>query len=138
MLEFELLQVAIGTRSEFSSAPTADDWSRLFQFAKKQAMIGVLFSAIERLPQEQRPPKAMLMEWFGLAEYIKRQNALLNKRAGEITEKMAADGYRSVVMKSRRMRPTTRILNCVHRAILTSGWMVTEMHWCSMWQHARR
>ena len=48
-LLFEFLQVAIEIRKSFSAAINDSDWLRLFEFFKKQALIGVGFSAVEKL-----------------------------------------------------------------------------------------
>ena len=46
-LFFEFLQVAIGNRESLSGGISDADWLRLFDFCKKQALIGVGFSAVE-------------------------------------------------------------------------------------------
>ena len=51
----ELLLIAIGRKDRFDVAPTEEEWESLIETANKQTMIGVAFSAIERLPKEQRP-----------------------------------------------------------------------------------
>ena len=48
-LSFELLQVAVGNRKSLSVGVTDADWHRLFEFCKKQALIGVGFTAVEKL-----------------------------------------------------------------------------------------
>ena len=48
-LSFELLQVAVGNRKSLSVGVTDADWHRLFEFCKRQALIGVGFSAVEKL-----------------------------------------------------------------------------------------
>ncbi|MGN1230042.1 MAG: hypothetical protein ACI4T5_10385 [Prevotella sp.] len=48
-LYFEFLQVAIGNRKSLSIAINDSDWLRLFEFCKRQALIGVGFSAVEKL-----------------------------------------------------------------------------------------
>ena len=48
-LFFEFLQVAIGNRESLSGGVADADWHRLFEFCKKQALIGVGFSAVEKL-----------------------------------------------------------------------------------------
>ena len=42
-LYFEFLQIAIGNRESLSVAIDDRDWLRLFDFCKKQALIGVGF-----------------------------------------------------------------------------------------------
>ena len=46
---FEFLQVAVGNRELLSVSATDADWHRLFEFCKRQALIGVRFSAVEKL-----------------------------------------------------------------------------------------
>ena len=46
---FEFLQIAIGNRKSLSAAINDSDWLRLFEFFKKQALIGVGFTAVEKL-----------------------------------------------------------------------------------------
>ena len=48
-LFFEFLQIAIGNRKSLSVSVTDADWHRLFEFSKRQALIGVRFSAVEKL-----------------------------------------------------------------------------------------
>ena len=45
-LFFEFLQVAVGNRKSLSGGISDADWLRLFEFCKKQALIGVGFSAV--------------------------------------------------------------------------------------------
>lgn len=69
---FELLQISIGRRDFFSQNMTATEWANLFQMAKKQALVGVTASAIERLPQEQRPPKPLMQQWAILTVQVEQ------------------------------------------------------------------
>lgn len=85
---FELLQVAVGTRKELSSSLCADEWNGLFKLLKKQALVGVGFDAICKLPVEQRPPKQLFLQGFVQLEYIKEQNELINKRVLELRDIM--------------------------------------------------
>ena len=48
-LSFEFIQVALGNRKSLSVGISDADWHRLFEFCKRQALIGVGFSAVEKL-----------------------------------------------------------------------------------------
>lgn len=98
-LFFELLQVAIGRRDLLSKVPTADEWSAIYGMSVKQALVGVCFCGVLRLPKEMIPPRDVLIRWFALSEKIKQQNLLLNERAKEMTVKFAEGGFRSCVLK---------------------------------------
>ena len=44
---FEFLQVAVGNRKSLSVSVVDADWHRLFEFCKRQSLIGVGFMAVE-------------------------------------------------------------------------------------------
>jgi len=93
-IELEVLQVAIGTRSELSHTPSDAEWNAIYQFAEEQAIVGVMFGGIERLPKHQLPNMDLLMDWLGQAEYIKTQNDQVNtacRKAIEHFEEMGCD-----------------------------------------------
>lgn len=96
---FRLLRVALGTAADLGCVPSEDNWKQIFQMACEQTVVGVAFSGIERLPQEQHPPRAVLLRWFALVEQIKRQNELLNQRSVEATDFFKQQGHRSCVLK---------------------------------------
>ena len=99
-LFFELIQVAIGHRNKLSHAPTEGEWTELFELSHKQAVVGVAFLALDKLNKEgQKPPLALLFEWIGCAEQIKKQNYTINERCAEITEFFKNEGYRSCILK---------------------------------------
>ena len=47
-VHFEFLQVAVGNRKSLSGGVADADWHRLFEFCKRQALIGVGFTAVEK------------------------------------------------------------------------------------------
>ena len=96
---YELLQIAIGNRDRFSQTPTVGEWRELFALAQKQALVGIAFRGVEQLPEEQRPPKALLMQWYMATERIKKMNADLDRKALAVAEKFRSEGFPGVVLK---------------------------------------
>lgn len=97
-LFFELLQVAIGTRDVLSCVPTDEEWYALYDLADKHSVTGLCFGAIEKMPREQRPPRALFMPWMGEAEGVKDQNGFVNEAIGETLRcfsKLMDDGLRN-------------------------------------------
>lgn len=45
-LFFELLQVAIGTRTEMSVMPKPKQWAQLFDMAQKQSQVAIAFRGV--------------------------------------------------------------------------------------------
>lgn len=68
------------------------DWKGLFAFARKQALVGVLFDGIRRLPKEMAPPEGILLQWLSASEQIRKQNIRLNAEAVRVWTKFAGDG----------------------------------------------
>lgn len=99
MLLFDLIQVAIGQRTELSYSPSKDEWFSLYNEATKQSVVGVAFEGVQKLPKEQWPPQALLFEWIGVSEQIKQQNRLLNKRTSEVSKLFEDAGFRSCILK---------------------------------------
>ena len=67
----ELIKVALGNENELSKNPTVDEWYIIYKEASNQAILGVLFQGVQKLPKGQWPPQELLFEWIGMAEYIR-------------------------------------------------------------------
>lgn len=108
-LFLELIQVALGNRRELSKLPSEKEWKEVFLIAQKQSVVGVAFDALETLSsREQQIPKGVLFEWIALAEQIKRQNLVVNKRCIEITKLFKDAGFDTCILKGQgnaRMYP---------------------------------
>ena len=99
ILFFEILRVALGRQLELSVAPTPEQWRDMYRMAIQQTLVGVLFSALERLPKEQRPPKEVLLQWYMLKEHIMERSRLLNQRAVETLAFFRDEGFDCCILK---------------------------------------
>lgn len=99
-LFFELIQVSIGRKDTLSRTPLDKEWAELFDMAKKHAVAGVAFLALEKLSKEgQKLPLALLYEWIALSERIKQQNMLMNIEAARLTKLFESEGHQTVILK---------------------------------------
>lgn len=99
-LFFEFLQVAVGNRKSLSEAINDSDWQGLFEFCKRQALIGVGFSAVEKLHAVGVVcPSVIRMQWMALAFQIEKRNALLNEQCKKLTEQYGHDGLSTCILK---------------------------------------
>lgn len=98
-LFFELLQVAIGRREQLSECPTEDQWQEIYDVCQKQALTGIGWYAIERLPKEQRPHEELLFLWMGMAQKIVATNELVIDAARKVTKKLRRDGFDCCILK---------------------------------------
>jgi hypothetical protein len=96
---FEFIRFAIDDSQTVFGNPDDLDWKMLFDFSKKQTIAGVLYAGVERLPKEKRPPKKILMNWYMLAEKIKKRNVRLNEAVVQITSQFETDGFPNCVLK---------------------------------------
>ena len=96
---FELIQVAVGNQSALSSVPTQQEWQQLYGLLKKHALLGVGYVAIQKLPKEQWPPNAMIMQWVGVAQKIRLLNLELNEECRKVVTQLELDGIGAVVIK---------------------------------------
>lgn len=96
---FELISISLGHREMLSCVPTAEDWRTLYKMAQQQTLVGVLFTAIERLPAEQRPPREVLLPWYADVEHLKSLNARMNARAVEAEAYFVKNGFRTTILK---------------------------------------
>ena len=96
---FEFLQVTIGQRSCLLRALTMGEWRGLYGLLKKHALLGVGYVAIQKLPKEQWPPNAMIMQWVGVAQKIRLLNLELNEECRKVVTQLEHDGIGAVVIK---------------------------------------
>ena len=97
---FEFIQVAVGNRKSLSVSVTDADWHRLFEFCKRQALIGVGFSAVEKLHAVGVVcPAALRMQWMALALQIEKRNDLLNEQCSQLARKYEHDGLSTCILK---------------------------------------
>lgn len=98
-LFFELLQVAIGTRSELSSAPSADEWKLLYQMCRKHTLVGIGFCGMRMLPVHQTPPIDQVIYWTAQADAMRQDNAFMNQECDRLCRKLEADGMEGRIIK---------------------------------------
>ena len=98
-LFIELLQISIGTREQLSRVPSVPEWEGILNEAQRQAVAGILVSGIERLPEEQRPPKVVLLQWIGVCQQIEAQNRITTNTCINVCQSLDNDGFNACVLK---------------------------------------
>ena len=117
MLLLELLQIALGKRDRLSHVPSKEEWRDLFADAQKQSVVGIAFAGVQRLPEKQWPPRALLFEWIGAAESIKQRNATIDRQCVKLQKRFGEAGIRSSILKGQGVaryynaRPSSSIIN---------------------------
>lgn len=98
-LFFELLHVAIGSSQSLSSYADENEWKNLYAVFKKQAMLGVGYCGIMKLPKDQVPPIRVLAQWAHDAERIKTKNQALNAGCSKVSNWFGKSGFRVTILK---------------------------------------
>ena len=103
---FDFLKYCLGAKGDMSNVVAGMDWRLLYEFASKQAMLGVCFDGIERLgkeyPEELRLNpigRDVLMAWMAKAQQIRRLNMNVNGVAAKLYLMLKEDGLRCCILK---------------------------------------
>ncbi len=100
---FELIQVALGEREKLSGIPADKEWEALYQEAEKQAVVGLTLIGLDCLPECQRPPQEVLLQWIGEGEMIRQQNAVMNDAVIRLYMSLNAVGVKTFVFKGQTL-----------------------------------
>lgn len=77
------------------------EWVALLQMAQKQAVLGLVYAGISRLPKELMPESQVLLRLYGFVEQIRKQNARIDEVTQEICSWLEAEGLEPIVLKGR-------------------------------------
>ena len=98
-LFFELLQIAIGNRKELTRPLTDDEWVSMYGICEKQALLGIAFAGVERLPKEQYPPFDVLAEWVHDAQVAKERNEKTFVVCEKLVNYFKDNGFNACILK---------------------------------------
>ena len=98
-LFFELLLVCIGAKDSLSRLYTETQWNNALELAQEQSIEGVLLSAIERLSDEQRPPKFVLLQWIGLVQMQEANSIKIAEASETVIKYFRENGFACSILK---------------------------------------
>ena len=96
---FDFLRFSIGSAKEIPDSLKEADWKELYRIAQKQALLGVLFYGIRRLPKELAPEQKLLMQWMAMAEQIRKQNIKLFQDSRKVCQNFENEGFANCILK---------------------------------------
>ena len=96
---FDFLRFCIGSAKEIPGSLKEADWKELYAIAQKQALLGVLFYGIRRLPKELAPEQKLLMQWMVMAEQIRKQNVRLFLDSVKVCKNFENEGFANCILK---------------------------------------
>ena len=95
----KLLLIALGRESSFRKTPSRGDWEMMLKMARYQALVGVGYEGIQRLPQEQLPPLDILENWSRLADKVAGIYRLHEQRVEELEGILEGLGLHACLLK---------------------------------------
>ena len=96
---FELIQISVGARKGFCKLPTDKEWAAMLDMADKQSLTGVLLRGLEKLPNAQRPPQELLLEWIGIQQIVVSTNKVQDAKSKELYKWFKEKGRDSCIIK---------------------------------------
>ena len=96
---FDFLRFCIGSAKEIPGSLKEADWKELYAIAQNQALLGVLFHGIRRLPKELAPEQKLLMQWMVMAEQIRKQNIRLFQDSVKVCQNFENEGFANCILK---------------------------------------
>lgn len=105
-LFFELIQIALGNRSCLSHTPSENEWKCMYKMAKKHALIGICFVALQRLGADTYGSfthigisEPLYLKWLGMTAKIQRRNEIVDGHCVELQQMIADKGLRCCIFK---------------------------------------
>lgn len=96
---FALLRFSLGITGRFGYTLDDSRWNALYEMAKSQALLGVMFKGVERLPKEQAPGRTLLLKWYSASVRVEHQNRLLYAEVASVCSALRREGMRACVLK---------------------------------------
>lgn len=123
---FQLLRLGLWGEGagSLSRVLTAEEWAAIYQRAKTQTVEGLLFDALSRLPQEQQPPKELLLKWAVRVDQIERYNKQMNQVIVEQNAVFSAEGVKPILLKGQGVAACYP--NPLHRSSGDVDWWFEE------------
>lgn len=98
-LFFELLLVCTGAKDALSRTYSGAEWNDALALAQEQSIEGVSLSAIERLPDEQRPPKLALLQWIGSVQMLEANSRKIAEASETVINYFRENGFACSILK---------------------------------------
>lgn len=103
---YELIRVSIGVQNSLSQIPSEKGWSKLYQMAEKQSLVGVCFAGLQRLGADADTGfttigmnEMQYLNWMGMAFSIQTRNEEVNHQCAELQKELQSSDLRSCLLK---------------------------------------
>ena len=103
-LFFQFIRVSIGTQETLSRSPSKVEWAKLYLMTQKQSLVGICFSAVQKLtntpePITQNLDEVQYLTWMGMAAKIQQKNECVTRDVASEREHFEKQGMDMVLLK---------------------------------------
>ena len=94
--------VRLGIGAEMASGYTLQDsidWAEIKALAEKQGLSAIVLDGVEKLPDQQRPPRVFLLKWIGEVLQDESNTSVQQKNAGDMALLFHGSHIRTYVLK---------------------------------------
>ena len=116
---FKLLRYSIGASDEVLPDMSEQEWLDIYETAKQQSLLGVIFYGIKKNP-ESKLPRNLLLKWYGASEQIRRMNIRSNRMAVAVS-KFFQNNYPTLLPLNKHR--TTRAVACLTKCPCRETWV---------------
>ena len=95
---FQLLRFSIGASSRLPEIEP-QEWEEIYEIAKKQALLGIVFDGIEKMGNAVKMDPDLLMTWVGKCKLIERRNLQLNEAVVKVLKYFKKNGFEACILK---------------------------------------
>lgn len=85
--------------NSFFKGLSDEQWHYIMTLSIEQAVNGIVFSSVEKLPEEYRPSKMLYIKWFAQVQQIILYNQHLRQAWGELLDVFNLNGVNVLLMK---------------------------------------
>ncbi len=95
-----LIRLGLCNTNRIPPIPNDIDWNSLEDLATRQGLSGIMVDGVERLPEGQRPPKHLLLQWIGeVLQGYEYRYELYRRALGEMAAFYNEHGFKMMVVK---------------------------------------
>lgn len=97
---FDLLRFSLGITDSLEAPIEASEWDALLELANDQSLVGILYSGIERLPQELRPQqRQQRFTWMATKQQIEQYSQQVTRQTVNVINRLRSSGFDACVLK---------------------------------------
>lgn len=109
---FTLLRAGLwGSQADETLFDASTDWMALYNSAKKQSSIGLVYEGLLTLPAEVRPSRGIFLQWSNIVAGIEESNEHLNSEIKNVFTLYRKHGLAPVLLKGQGVAQNYRLPN---------------------------